>query len=201
MRKTKYILPLLLFYFTHPAIIKSQIHCNEGKHRWDVKTGTDADTAKINKKDTVFTNPLKLSKRKRPKWTVDMPRQWDFDTVNNFPVEGSIIVLDDVEVDSWKLETDMDIHVLLKMPGTKDLFPLEFVDPRCPTASKSPYANSMKNARDVLIKKFGFPKTRYTNIKGTIKVVGIGFFDREHNQKGNGFLELHPVLYLKVYPQ
>jgi hypothetical protein len=61
----------------------------------------------------------------------------------------------------------------------------------------------MTDARQAFIDRFGMPTTsfREPDESVVIEVVGIGFFDRMHGQRGRALpsgIEIHPVLSFRV---
>ena len=68
----------------------------------------------------------------------------------------------------------------------------EIPDVRCSTVCASPYAAAFAQARQAMERRLATWKTDTLRVR----LVGVGFFDRNHGQFGAApnFFELHPVL-------
>ena len=153
-----------------------------GVERWAVKVGTDDDA-----------------------WSVDLtPLDTSVDTLINFPVPGSlpprnrlpeellVYRLSDVTLTVYRRETDSDYHLVIDDGGETMI--VEIPHPDC-VGADSPFLPGVQAARD------WFDNTltatgRFQNANVTTTVIGAGFFDFLHRQRGvapNGF-ELHAVL-------
>jgi hypothetical protein len=154
-----------------------------GVERWSVKTGTDADVAMVQMQPvnstiatlTGFTAPLSLPPNNRIS-----------------PQERQTFVLRDINLVSYKLESDSDYHLVLS-DGSRTMI-TEIPSPSCVGAS-SRFSSSIQSARATFDSRFHATTTKqFANVTAT--VTGVGFFDFLHGQDGvapNGF-ELHPVL-------
>ena len=75
----------------------------------------------------------------------------------------------------------------------------EISDPDCPGARDSERESALRAVRKEYVDLFGQPpKGKFEEIEGTpvIILIGVGFFDAVHSQRGvapNG-IELHPLL-------
>ncbi|HEY1573149.1 MAG TPA: putative Ig domain-containing protein [Pseudonocardiaceae bacterium] len=154
-----------------------------GVERWSVKTGTDADTAKINLASTTSTSIAFLGGLAQP---ASLP-------ANNriTPTETTVFQVQATLVE-YKLETDSDFHLVLS-DGTHTMI-AEIPDPACVGAG-SPLAAGIAKARNEFTAKFS-PTASFQTANVPVTITGVGFFDFLHGQTGvapNG-IELHAVL-------
>jgi hypothetical protein len=153
-----------------------------GEERWSVKTGTDADAARVDLSagDTTVGELVSLRK---PLELLSGHR------IN--PYELLSFRLRDVILVEYKLETDRDYHLVIS-DGERTMI-AEIPDPECVGAS-SPFLSSISAARATFDANLGAtPSFRRANV--VVTLTGIGFFDYYHYQTGvapNAF-ELHPV--------
>jgi len=79
---------------------------------------------------------------------------------------------------------------------------IEFTDPQCRNVCSSESLEQMRQARADFVAQFGEPTSKFKKPDGKviIEIVGIGFFDRLHGQKGMApsGIEIHPVLSFRV---
>jgi hypothetical protein len=154
-----------------------------GVERWSVKTGTDPDVAKVslNAIDTTIAALVGLAAP-----TTLPPKN------RIAPTEDQAFRMTDVTLTGFKLESDSDIHLILS-DGTHTMN-AEIPAPAC-VNSGSPFAAAIARVRQIFTAKHT-PGSSFTNVNETISLVGVGFFDAPHGQKGgaaNG-AELHPAL-------
>ncbi len=76
---------------------------------------------------------------------------------------------------------------------------VEFKDAQCDNVCSSAFLQRMRQARQDFIDRFGMPTNSFTELDNPvlIEVLGIGFFDRNHGQRGRALrsgIEIHPVL-------
>lgn len=101
-------------------------------------------------------------------------------------------------IEAWIVEPprpqeDGDLHVALQQVGdTTARMLVEIPDVRCATVCSSPYAAAFAQAR--LTMERALKSWKGDSLR--VRVVGVGFFDRNHGQFGaaRNFFELHPVL-------
>ncbi len=155
-----------------------------GVERWSVKTGTDADVAKINPATSTTATIASL---------VALPTPPVLPPNNRLqPTESTVFVVNATLIE-FKLETDSDYHIVIQDSAGKTMI-TEIPSPACVGAG-SPFASAIASARskfDAQLKATSQAQT--TSVPVQIK--GIGFFDSLHGQTGvapNG-IELHPVL-------
>lgn len=99
----------------------------------------------------------------------------------------------------YKLETDGDIHIVVRDLLSKDTMIVEIPNPDCMPAKSQAKTALM---REAFQKEFGKATSRFKRIKSTtvIQVTGPLFYDFLHRQTGvaqNG-IEIHPVTDLKA---
>jgi hypothetical protein len=186
--KYLFIIGAILFLNFNDNICYSQ---NCGKERWSIKTLSDKDTLKID-----FNNIQKstISSQKgfeKPFINSIAPRQITEDTV--YSIECFLL--------AYKKEDDMDIHLLIKDLITQDTMVAEIPDAICTSIQQTSRWNDFILLNNWFIKNIGMPTNRFTYLNTPIKVqiIGVGFFDFMHGQKGmlkNG-REIHPVLSMK----
>ena len=148
-----------------------------------MKTGTDADVAKINLASTTTTSIAFLDGLTQP---ASLP-------ANNrvAPTETTVFQLQATLVE-YKLETDSDFHLVLS-DGTHTMI-AEIPDPSCVGAG-SPLLTGITKARNEFTARFT-PTGSFQTANVPVTITGVGFFDFLHGQTGvapNG-IELHAVL-------
>jgi len=101
---------------------------------------------------------------------------------------------------------DKDFHVVIgqRVNHVMRTMVVEFEDPQCADVCSSTFLQQISDARQAFIENVGQPTSSFKTPlqKIVIEVVGIGFFDRLHGQRGmapNG-IEIHPVLSMRVVP-
>ena len=95
-------------------------------------------------------------------------------------------------VDEPRTEDDGDMHIVLRDPAApRSSLISEFPTSNCAAVCVSPWVGAMAEARK---RMEGALKTMGDTLR--IIVVGVGLFDRPHNQTGAApnYIELHPVL-------
>ena len=153
----------------------------------------DKDTAKID-----FGNIIKSSVAKQKLLTIQIinfvaPRQTSEDTV--YSIVCFLI--------AYKKEKDLDIHLLVKDLESGDTMVAEIPSWTCESIQHTSRVNQFKNVEEWFHLNVGIPTPYFTYLKQPIKInlVGVGFFDFLHGQKGmlkNG-REIHPVLKIEKY--
>jgi hypothetical protein len=99
----------------------------------------------------------------------------------------------------YKQEADQDFRMVISDPSdTSTSMFAEIPSPACPGAKVSGFAEQYLTARQAVVEHVGAPGLQVTRLAHPVPVtlVGIGFFDFPHGQRGaarNG-IELHPVL-------
>jgi len=97
---------------------------------------------------------------------------------------------------SFATEDDSDIHLVIADPrNPKRTMIAELPSSGCTKGARSSVRRKMSLARAGLIRECGRPRDRFTRLRGTATLTGVGFYDVRHGQRGlapNG-IELHPV--------
>jgi hypothetical protein len=171
----------LLLIVGGPLTVQAQSQTGDcGYDRWPVKVLRDRDVGRIGR-DTVQTTIQELNSLPIPE--IPYPRDGRI-----APHELTIYKLSGY-VERIKVEDDKDWHVVLSDPDdARHALIVEIPDPACALGTK--YGPAYESARMSL---------RRAGKRGLVEVVGVGFFDFIHTQRGisrNGF-ELHPVLGLR----
>jgi hypothetical protein len=96
-----------------------------------------------------------------------------------------------------KLESDSDIHLVIRDPTGPGTMIVEFPAAGCASGATAGAKTRMRNARNAFVAACGMPSdTSFEPVMGKATIRGVGFFDFLHDQTGvapNG-IELHPVL-------
>lgn len=155
-------------------------HC--GVERWPVKTGTDADVAKVklSPAPTTIAHMVSLQAPINPSNTNRVaPTE-----MTNFTINANLT--------GFKAEGDNDYHLVVS-DGARTMI-VEIPNPGC-VGSSSPFRSQISQARAKFDAHYA-PGPNFQTVSVAVTVTGIGFFDRLHGQTGvapNG-IELHPVL-------
>lgn len=154
--------------------------------RWAVKTLSDPDSEKVNpdlKEETVSH----LRGLERPTGTL-VGRREGVETTT-FKVRARLV--------GYKNENDGDLHVVIAdLDHPDETMIVEIPDVACAGACASGHIDDFKTARNSLVNLLGAARLRRAGQKIIVEVVGVGFFDSEHNQtdRAPNNLEIHPVL-------
>lgn len=191
MRKVVFIslAALALFGFSNVA----QARC--GIEQWAIKTGTDADAHLV---DLTVHHLTRISTMRS--WPAPNPIP---DGKRVAPYELEVWQVDAMLVD-YKVENnsrtgDSDYHLVLK-DKSNDTIIAEIPSPSC-VDKISPFYAAIEQARAKFDAKL-HAEGHFQDPEIPVRVVGIGFFDFLHHQKGvapNG-IELHPVLDITFNP-
>lgn len=155
-----------------------------GSDRWRVKTFSDPDRLRVSM-TPVETTVESLAVLRRPNYRPQYERVP--------PTETTIFCVEGWVVDYPMPQIDRDIHVVIAgLRDTSITMIAEIADPRCYGACSSGFGQLYARARDVLENRL---RTWDTDTL-RIRVMGVGFFDRNHGQFGAApnYIELHPVL-------
>ncbi|WP_373069082.1 hypothetical protein [Gemmatimonas sp.] len=176
MRLTASALLLTVFLALTARTAAAQARRSCGVDRWPVKVWADKDAALVDTVPVAATVQM-LASLSVPELVYPENgriRPHEFRTYRVRAVVERITV-----------EDDGDWHLVLSEPGAPTLKLIaELPSPECATSAT--LATRFRAARDSL---------RRVPRRGTVDIVGIGFWDYIHNQKNgarNGF-ELHPV--------
>lgn len=168
------------------------VHC--GAERWKVKNLTDSTVGNIDPTEVVRTINW-VRTRTRP---AHLPN-----TTRLIGVETMTLKITGVVLFFKREANDKDFHVVIAQSNNHNrTMIIEFPDPQCDQVCSSGFLQQMQQARQDFIAKFGNPtgsfKSPPTSVK--VEVVGIGFFDRDHGQRGRSpsGIEMHPVLKIRI---
>jgi hypothetical protein len=192
--KRLFSVPLLLILLSiaiHTTAQTCGVKC--GVERWQVKTLTDTTVDNIDS-DEVSKTIKWFRTRTRPSTLPNTKRLIGIETMT-FRVRGEVV--------AFKREDDKDFHVVIANPNNhKQTIVIEFPDPECKNVCSSDFLDRIRQARQDFIAKFGQPTASFKEPEETvvIEIVGIGFFDRLHGQRGMApsGIEIHPVLSFRV---
>lgn len=187
-----------------------------GTERWAVKMGADATAAQVDLQNPVTTSIHDLVLLVRP----TLPS----DDVTRAAPERTVRVVDGRLV-KFKRESgkggDSDFHLvisdatLLSSPGGPGSIPIphsfiaEIPDANCvggehsTVATQSRFATQLGNVRTKFLQQFTTIKSGWNQVGGLpVRLTGVVFFDRQHNQVGRALngLELHPLLDIVFNP-
>jgi hypothetical protein len=159
-----------------------------GVWRWPVKTLSDRAATQV---DYI---PKTWSVRRLR--GLDPPSSLSTDTPRIKPVEFTTYRVR-AKLVGAVVEDDRDVHLVIRAPASKrKTMIVEFPYVRCNGAKDSKKRAAMKRARVALTNACGSIRTSFVDLKGRVRVTGVGFWDEVHGQTGvapNG-IELHPVL-------
>jgi len=194
--KRIFSLLFLLVVFSIPIYAQQcGVHC--GTERWKVKTLTDSTVGNIDPDEVVKTINW-FRTRTRPNSLPNNTRLIGIETMT-FKVRGKVI--------AYKREGgvhgDRDFHVVLaQVNNLSKTMVVEFADPECANVCSSTFLSQMQQARQDFIDNVGQPTGSFKEPDEdiVIEVIGIGFFDRLHGQRGMApsGIEIHPVLSMRV---
>ena len=157
--------------------------------RGPVKSGSDADRYRVST-SSLTTSISYLASRPKPS---SYPR-------NNriAPTELHTWTLNSVRLTQYKLESDGDLHLVLKDSVGRQMIAEVPYGPCVPTSSR--WKSAIATARSTFLHALPATTTwRYS--RRLIDLHGLGMFDVLHGQTGvarNG-IELHPVTYIHLH--
>jgi hypothetical protein len=159
-----------------------------GVWRWPVKTLSDQAASQVD------YSPRTSSVRRLR--TLDPPSSLSTDTPRIEPVEFTTYRVR-AKLVGAVIEDDRDVHLVIRSPASRrKTMIVEFPYVRCNGARDSKKRAAMKRARAAFTNACGSIGTSFVDLKGRVRVTGVGFWDEIHGQTGvapNG-IELHPVL-------
>jgi len=162
-----------------------------GVWRWPVKTLSDQAASQVD------YSPRTSSVRRLRK--IDPPSSLSTDTPRIEPVEFTTYRVR-AKLVGAVVEDDHDVHLVIRSPASRrKTMIVEFPYVRCNGAKDSMKRAAMKRARAALTNACGSIGTSFVDLRGRVRVTGVGFWDEIHGQTGvapNG-IELHPVLSFK----
>ncbi len=158
------------------------VHC--GTERWAVKTLIDPEHDRVHPKpvDATIEDLVALE---RPVSLPPLARVYPVE-VTVYRVEARLLALFG--------EADGDYHLVLASPRDPAITMIaEVPDPGCAGVCSSGYGEVYAKVRQELMDRLNAPGGE---TRPLVRVIGVGFFDYLHGQRGvapNG-IELHPVL-------
>lgn len=170
---------------TPTAIPTPALQCEQ--ENWPVKRLADADAKFIDfvpQRATVAD----LIGRRRPFAEPSGSRRADEAELSTYRLTADLVFI--------QLKEDGDIHLVLADPATGQTMITEFIDIRCPGTERSLKKPEMLAARTALEAACGAATESARSLQGAITMVGVGFWDTIHPERGaapNG-VELHPAL-------
>ncbi len=183
-----FVLPKMAFCQYDGEAEENELAC--GVERWAVKVFTDPDTTMINFNNIVYST-IAFQKTIPP--PVDIlnwpPRQSTETTV--YRIEGYLIFN--------KLENDQDIHLGFMSMNHLDTMIAEICDYTCPNINHTSRYQQFKTLRDWFVATYN-PIPSFQTTLTHVSLVGVGFFDLLHGQRGippNG-REIHSVLSISL---
>ena len=172
-------------WFASPVELLAQ-RC--GQERWSVKTGTDADSGRVDLSSPQNTTIAQLIALSPPR---PIPANTRFS-----PTETTVFVVNATLAD-YKLEGgahgDSDYHLVLQDEQGNTMV-AEIPSPGC-VGNGSPFASSIASARAKFDSQFTATSS-FQSANVPVQVTGVGFFDFAHGQHGAApnVIELHPIL-------
>jgi len=163
-----------------------------GKERWPVKTGTDADAARVDMSQIVQTTVVEMRS-----WPAPRPRPNDRRAnaveMTVYSVTGFLT--------KWKREPDQDYHLIIADEDRRTII-AEVPHTGC-IRGTSPFAAGIAISRDAVDDEINVTGRYATDAaKIPVRVTGVGFFDKSAHGTGappNG-IELHPVIAITFNP-
>ena len=153
-----------------------------GVERWHVKTGIDPDSKLVSRVAKAATVASLVA--------LHRPAAGSDPNSRSRPVEVTRYRLHGI-ITAYKTEGDSDVHLVLSDKG-KTLI-AEIPNPGC-VGKTSPFATQIAAVQKTWTSKYP-PSSTFATIHQPVTLVGVGFFDALHGQRGvapNG-IELHPV--------
>ena len=180
---------------THSTGYAQTVSPGCGSARWDVKTL--GDRPKLNpewKAATVDELGAGMKYGLGPATRGDtLPRQTGFKRVEFtiFRVDARLV--------GWKRSGDGDIHFVIRDIDKQTTLIAEFPKDACvPETTRKGDRTKMAAARAAIEEGCGSVtlSSTWRTLSGTIRLVGVGFWDKNHGQKepAPNRIELHPVL-------
>src|ERR1700704_3092158 len=171
-------------------LVPSTLFAQCGVERWSVKTGTDADSGKVN-----LNAPTSTTITAMRAFTAPSP----IPANNRITGPETTLWVINATLTLFKLESDSDYHLVIQDASGNTMI-TEIPSPSCVGAG-SPFLSGITNARNEFNARFT-ATTSFQTANIPVKVTGVGMFDFLHGQTGvapNG-IELHAVLDIVFNP-
>ncbi|MDE2040294.1 MAG: hypothetical protein KGO96_02395 [Elusimicrobia bacterium] len=182
---------------TPPVDVQRRGRC--GVARWSVKTLSDADAGAVNLAPVDATVSYLSNNPASTPWNADAGSPADRRIMSG-PYAETQVYRVHATLTAYKLESDRDIHMVLRDPRTGETLIAESVDPACPGADSSAQARVFANVRrqmaSMLFQGQSPQPGQLNQVSLPVTLTGVRFFDPPHGQDGdaNNGGELHPVL-------
>lgn len=168
------------------------VHC--GTERWKVKSTNDTTVGTIDPTEVTKTVHW-MRTRTRPTSLPNSTRLVGVERMT-FKIRGVVL--------GYKKEHDKDFHIILAQSTNHSrTMIIEIKDVQCSDVCASSFRDQIQQAREDFIARFGMPTGSFKMLDDPVlvEIVGIGFFDRMHGQRGRALpsgLEVHPVIKFKA---
>src|SRR5437667_160813 len=142
-----------------------------GVWRWDVKTLSDPDAARVDFAP-VATTISQLRELPEPEELGTRTPRIESLEFQTYRVRGRLV--------EYKREQDRDFHVVIAQPDSPGrTMVVEVVDPTCPGARDSDRVGAFRAVRQEFIGLYGHPTTSFKIVPGEpiAFIVGVGFWD------------------------
>ncbi|HEX5386615.1 MAG TPA: hypothetical protein VFW66_07960 [Gemmatimonadales bacterium] len=164
-----------------------------GAERWAIKTLSDRRRDEVRTDTVVATTIDHLIAIPAPAQTTPYRRIAPVETTV-YRVEARLV--------GWVRERDHDFHLILASPRDPSATMVaEIPDPECAGACLSGYSEAFARMRQEVVQRFEASGAVPGGSEEAplVTITGVGFFDREHEQRGAApnQIELHPVLSLR----
>jgi hypothetical protein len=183
----------LLLWDAGGLTAEAKVTC-QGKDRWSVKTGTDADAGQVDLDLAHATTKTVVQLRAIPVPSKRPPdRRADATETTVFSVTAFLI--------NYKREPDQDYHLVISDANNNRMV-VEVPSKEC-IKGASPFTTRIVATRQAVDDRFTVKGSfAPTDVRVPVQVVGVGFFDKKGHGTGgtpNG-IEIHPVLQLVFDP-
>ncbi len=184
LRRSRLLLAVLLL------VVPTSLFAQCGVERWSVKTGTDADSGKVN-----LNAPTSTTITAMRAFTAPNP----IPPNNRITGPETTLWVINATLTLFKLESDSDYHLVIQ-DASGNTMVTEIPSPSCVGAG-SPFLSGITNARAEFNARFT-ATTSFQTANIPVKITGVGMFDFLHGQTGvapNG-IEVHPILDIVFNP-
>jgi hypothetical protein len=169
----------------------SCVHC--GTERWHLKTLVDPEAGSVDFSPQTATvaQLIAISPPGDPHSALPEDQRFGPVELRTYSVEGNLV--------GWKIEADRDLHIVIadQSDSTKTMI-VEVPSDECSGACSSTHSGQFATARNAVITCLGTPTSTFTAPPRpmSMRVTGVGFFDKLHGQTGvaPNAIEIHPTL-------
>lgn len=160
-----------------------------GVERWDVKTLSDPAASRVSMTPVTTTVENLRALNIPGKIGLHTPR---------YSAEEKTYTVTAMLLEAAREPRDHDYHLVIAGARLDTTMIAEIPDPACLTSQSRIVTSAIKKARSYFDQTFGQPSDApaFTQIRRTVTVTGVLFFDTLHSQRGvaPNAVELHPVL-------